>query len=128
MTESLDIAFSLVNISSKDQFFPTITYMLSSIINPLLENQYDLRLASIQVQPSVSIVQPFTRSIQKFVQDLTTDPRTATQSMRGKTIPICKFDDFRSLFYLNFVILGDVLREGLNFDWRAPVSSNFIMI
>jgi hypothetical protein len=48
MVESMDIAFLLVNISSMNLVFATVTHMISSILNPLIENNYDIRLALIK--------------------------------------------------------------------------------
>jgi hypothetical protein len=94
MIESMDIAFLLVNISSTNRLFSTVTAMISSVINPLIKNNYDIRLALIQIRSidhsSTPIVHSFTRSVIKFTHRLLTDRVTEERPTQGETIPTCK--------------------------------------
>ncbi len=87
----MDIAVILVNSSSTDLLFSTISYMMSSIINPLIENNYDVRLASIKLKSDSYSLKPvvhsFTRSLAKFKYCLGSDHAPIAQ---GESIPICK--------------------------------------
>jgi hypothetical protein len=91
MIESMDIAVLLVNTASTNLLFSTVTYMISSIINPLIENNYDIRLASIKLKSDNNSLKPvvhsFTRSPVKFKHWLGTDHAPVAQ---GESIPICK--------------------------------------
>ncbi|CAF4255959.1 unnamed protein product, partial [Adineta steineri] len=48
MTESMDIAFVMADTSLRDPFFPNVKHMVSSIINPLLQQNYDIRFRLIK--------------------------------------------------------------------------------
>jgi hypothetical protein len=94
MIESMDIAVLLVNTASTNLLFSTVTYMISSIINPLIENHYDIRLASIKLESENNSLEPvvhsFTRSVAKFKDWLGTDHAPVERYTQGESIPICK--------------------------------------
>lgn len=94
MIESMDIAFLLVNISSKNLLFSTVTYIISSIINPLLENNHDFCLALINLksdEPSlVPIVHYFTKSVINFEHWFVIDHASVGRHAQGETVAICK--------------------------------------
>jgi len=94
MTESMDIAFLLVGISPTNLWISAVTCIISSIINPLIENNYDIRLALIKLRSGdyslVPIVHSFTRSVVKFKHWLVTDHVRVGQQTQGQTTAICK--------------------------------------
>lgn len=103
MNESMDIALLLVNTSSTNILFSTVSYMISSVINPLIENNYDVRLALIQLrsgdQSTVPIIHNFTDSIIKFKHWLGTDLAPVGQHVQSGTIAIRKNDILSCLLY-----------------------------
>jgi hypothetical protein len=94
MTESMDIAFLLVGISPTNLWISTVTCIISSIINPLIENNYDIRLALIKLRSGdhspVPIIHSLTRSAVKFKHWLVTDHVHVRQQAQGETAAICK--------------------------------------
>lgn len=103
MTESMDIAFLLVGISPTNLWISTVTCMISSIINPLIENNYDIRLALIKLRSGdhspVPKVYSFTRSVIKFKHWLVTDYAHVEQQTQGETIAICKANIVSLLYH-----------------------------
>jgi hypothetical protein len=92
----MDIAFLLVDISSTNPLFSTIANMVSSIINPLIKNNYDIRLALIKLRSdnhsAMPIIHHFTRSAINFKHWLITDHAPVDRHIRNETIAICKND------------------------------------
>jgi hypothetical protein len=106
MIESIDIAFLLVNKSSMNFSHPTVTHMISSIINPLSENNYDVRLALIKSRSNDDSEEPiiysFTRSVIRFTHWFRSGHAPVGQPTQDETIAICKKSivSFLSYFFL----------------------------
>ncbi|CAF0760707.1 unnamed protein product [Adineta steineri] len=110
MTESMDIAFVMADTSLRDPFFPNVKHMVLSIINPLLQQNYDIRFRLIKFNsgngiPTISTVYPFTDSSEIFQQWLRTGDDGAIGA-NTQNITIC-----------------DALREALNSEWRTGDSN-----
>ncbi|CAF0769642.1 unnamed protein product [Adineta steineri] len=106
MTESMDIAFVMADTSLRDPFFPNVKHMVSSIINPLLQQNYDIRFRLIKFNsgngtPTISIVHPFTDSSEIFQQWMRTGDDGAIGA-NTQNITIC-----------------DALQEALNSEWHS---------
>ncbi|CAF0831985.1 unnamed protein product [Rotaria sordida] len=84
----------------------TIRHTISSIINPLIQNNCDIRLALVTFRSgndsSVPIVHSFTRSVVTFTHWLVTNHESVGQHTQDGAIAI-----------------HDALREALNLDWRT---------
>jgi hypothetical protein len=103
MIDSMDIAFLLVNTSPVNLLFPIVTQMISSVVNPLIENNYDVHLALIKLKSDDGVgettVQSFTKSLAKFKHWLHSSRAAVGRHTKGGTTAICKKD---ILFYHNF--------------------------
>jgi hypothetical protein len=92
--ESMDIAFLLVNTSSINPWFSKVMTMISSILTPLIEANYNIRLALIKFRSidgcQVSVVRSFTRSITNFKYWLDMDTAPIGQCTQDGTTAICK--------------------------------------
>lgn len=96
MIESMDIAFLLGNIASTDPLFATVRYMISSVINPLIDNNYDVRLASIKSRYDDD---SFTSSLAKFEHWFDNDHAPVARYTQGESLPICKSATISSRSY-----------------------------
>ncbi|CAF0877665.1 unnamed protein product [Rotaria sp. Silwood1] len=105
MNESMDIAFLLATMKPMNFLLSAVRHTVLSIINPLIENNCDIRLALVEFRPSddssVPIVHSFTRSIVTFKQWFTTSHGSVEQHTQDEAIAI-----------------HDVLQEALNLEWR----------
>ncbi|CAF1123287.1 unnamed protein product [Adineta ricciae] len=128
MIDSLDIAFLLADKSTTNLFPSVVTHLISSIISPLIENDYDIRLAlntyKSTENSSIAITHPFTKSIHLFKDYLSMDKINARQeNIQLKKMSICKTLMFFRMKILSINILGDILRSAFRFEWR-PTSSD----
>jgi hypothetical protein len=102
----MDIAFLLVNKSTANRFSPTAIELISSFINPLIETNYDFRLALIEIGSADAfppIVHPFTRSIGNFTNWLLTDQAHVAHDVPTDNKAICKA---RLLFAIVMLLSG----------------------
>ncbi|CAM4862623.1 unnamed protein product [Rotaria socialis] len=106
MSESMDIAFLLVTMSPMNSCPSDVADMISSIINPILENNCDTHLALVKYKSEndirVPTVYPFTTSVSTFKNWFTTSDAPVQQHSHKGTIEIL-----------------DSLRIALDLDWRT---------
>ena len=132
MIDSLDIAFLLADKSTTNLFRSVVIDLISSIISPLIEKDYDIRLASSTYKStehsSIVITRPFTKSIHLFKESLSVDQTNAGQeNIQRKTMSICKRLMFFRMKILPINVLGGILRSAFDFEWRPTVRRHSLM-
>ncbi|UJR35307.1 hypothetical protein I4U23_028069 [Adineta vaga] len=123
----MDIAFLLVDKSTTNLFNPTVTHLISSIINPLIEEDYNTHLALLNFKyENDSLIQriyPFTNSIITFKEYLSAHQTSMEHGdVQNEAIAICKESFLLSTKTSHMNHLGDILRAALRLQWRTTQS------
>jgi hypothetical protein len=129
METSMDIAICLDCTSSVASSFCQVRDRISSIIEPIIQDKNDIRLALIEFRSRddswVTIIHPFTHSASTF-QNWLNNTQAEGGSQDG-TRAISKKE--KDLFvYIHFgYISGDALHEALKLEWRSNVSKTLFI-